>query len=65
MENDLDKMAKAAEGGADPLDTYDASHGAYKDDGGKGLSDAEAWATEVNPVRETALAAKNLKSVGR
>jgi hypothetical protein len=46
----------------DPAEQYDSEHGAPGPD--PKLSDAEAWATEVNPVRDTPLAGKGLKRVG-
>lgn len=48
-----------------PTDAYDAAHGnpAKTPDAPK-QSEADAWGTNLNPVRETPLAAKGLKAVG-
>lgn len=49
----------------DPLDAYDAKHGrpeATPD--APTISEADAWGTTLNPVRETPLAGTNLKQVG-
>lgn len=47
----------------DPLDDYDRTHGA-PDNGPPKISEADAWGTKLNPVRETPLAGSGLKSVG-
>lgn len=47
----------------DEIETYDSKHGTPGEDH-KPLSEADAWGTSLNPVRETPLAGKNLKSVG-
>ena len=49
----------------DPIDTYDASHGdPSKTPDKPNQSEADAWGTSLNPVRETPLPAKGLKQVG-
>jgi hypothetical protein len=47
----------------DPLDDYDRTHGA-PDNGPPKISEADAWGTNLNKVRETPLAGSGLKSVG-
>lgn len=55
-----------AEEPKDPIDEYDAKHGkpeATPD--APNISETDAWGTSLNPVRETPLAGKNLKEVGK
>ena len=47
----------------DPMDEIDRKIGT-PDNGPPKLSEDEAWGTKLNPVRETPMAATNLKSVG-
>lgn len=48
----------------DPIDEYDRKHGAPAPDAPK-LTEDEAWGGKLNPVRETAPAFSNLKTVGK
>lgn len=49
----------------DPIDEYDSKHGRPEATPDKPVqSEADAWGTSLNPVRETPLAATGLKSVG-
>lgn len=47
----------------DPIDDYDTSHGKPGADHEQRTPD-EQWGENLNPVRDTALPAKNLKAVG-
>jgi hypothetical protein len=47
----------------DPIESYDAQHGKRQPDSIP--SPEQAWATGQNPVQDTPLPAKNLRSVGR
>jgi hypothetical protein len=50
----------------DPIDAYDSKHGkpeATPD--APAMSEADLYGTTLNPVRETPLAAANLKAVGK
>lgn len=49
-----------------PVDEYDSKHGKPEaTPAAPKLSEAEAFGTSLNPVRETPLAAKNLQTVGK
>lgn len=49
----------------DPIDAYDSKHGdPSKTPDHPNQSEAEAWGTNLNPVRETPMAGTNLKQVG-
>jgi hypothetical protein len=45
------------------VDEYDSTHG-KQNDTIPHLSDAQAWGTDLNPVRETPMAGTNLNKVG-
>lgn len=48
----------------DPMDAYDNKHGKPAP-AAPVVSEDEAWGGKLNPVRETPLAASNLKAVGK
>lgn len=55
-----------AEDVKDPIDAYDSKHGRPEATPDKpNQSEADAWGTNLNPVRETPLAGTNLKEVGK
>jgi len=50
----------------DPIEAYDQKHGRPEATPDKpSLSEAEEWGTDLNPLRETPLAGKNLTNVGK
>lgn len=50
----------------DTTEEYDRAHGdPCKTPDRPNISEADEWGTSLNPVRETPLAGKNLKDVGR
>lgn len=54
------KSALGKEQESNGKDTY---HGGYKD-GSKGMSEAEKWGTNLNPVQDGSLPAKGLRNAG-
>lgn len=50
--------------GQDSDDAYDKKHG-KPDNGAPKMNEDELYGSKMNPVRDTPLAGKNLKDVGR
>lgn len=57
----IDEHGPSTTDGQTACDKYDAQHGTFKDDDVSGVSEAEQWGTDVNPVRNCPSVASGMK----